>query len=27
VLGVYDENNNVILLQTATKVENGMKVG
>ena len=27
VLGVYDENNNVVLLQTATKVENGMKVG
>jgi len=27
VLGIYDENNNVILLQPERKAENGMKVG
>lgn len=27
VLGVYDENNNVVLLQPERKVKNGMKVG
>ncbi|HEX5150122.1 MAG TPA: tRNA-binding protein [Parafilimonas sp.] len=27
VLGIYDENNNVILLQPERRVENGMKVG
>ena len=27
VLGVYDENNNVVLLQPETRVANGMKVG
>lgn len=27
VLGVYDENNNVVLLQPERKVSNGMKVG
>ena len=27
VLGVYDANNNVVLLQPERKVDNGMKVG
>jgi tRNA-binding protein len=27
VLGVYDENNNVVLLQPERKVSNGMKIG
>ena len=27
VLGVYDESNNVILLQPERKIENGMKIG
>ena len=27
VLGIYDENNNVILLQPERKAENGMRVG
>ena len=27
VLGIYDKNNNVILLQPERKVENGMRVG
>jgi tRNA-binding protein len=27
VLGVYDENNNVILLQPERSVKNGMKIG
>ena len=27
VLGVYDENNNVVLLQPNTKVGNGQKIG
>jgi tRNA-binding protein len=27
VLGIYDENNNVVLLQPERKVTNGMKVG
>ena len=27
VLGIYDENNNVVLLQPERKVANGMKVG
>lgn len=27
VLGVYDENNNVVLLQPDKKVENGLKIG
>jgi len=27
VLGVYDENNNVILLQPDKKVDNGLKIG
>ena len=27
VLGVYDQNNNVVLLQPERKVRNGMKIG
>jgi tRNA-binding protein len=27
VLGVYDESNNVVLLQPERKVDNGMKIG
>ena len=27
VLGIYDKNNNVILMQPERKVENGMRVG
>ncbi|MFT4153271.1 tRNA-binding protein [Parafilimonas sp.] len=27
VLGVYDENNNVVLLQPERKIKNGMQVG
>lgn len=27
VLGIYDENNNVILLQPERKVSNGLKIG
>jgi hypothetical protein len=27
VLGVYDENNNVVLLQPEKKVADGMKIG